>query len=115
LTNPVASYGRASDEPYVLEDPDTEPATRRAIWVSQPYENPSKDRYYGLFDDSVIFGDFFTGWVRQLRVDEDGELLDDRSIAHMVRVTSWKTGPDGYMYVLNLDGVLHRAMQVLPE
>ena len=115
MRNPLTSYGRLSDEPYVLEDPLTEPATRRAIWVGQPYENPSTDRYYGLFDDSVMFGDFFTGWVRQLRVDEDGTLIEDRSVGHLTAVTSWRTGPDGYMYVLANGSKLYRAEQVLPE
>lgn len=113
LTNPIASYGRKSDEPYVLQDPLTEPATKRAIWVGQAY-HPERDRYYGLFTDAVVFGDFFTGWVRRLSADENGEIVSDESVGHLTRVTSWKTGNDGYMYALTLDARLNRATQVIP-
>ncbi len=112
FTNPLTSYGRKSDEPYVIDDPKTEPATRRAVWVGEAYSS-DQDRYYGLFDDAVMFGDFFTGWVRRLEVDKDGKLLSDRLVGHLTEVTSWKTGPDGYMYVLTLGGQLHRALQVV--
>ncbi len=112
FVNPVASYGRTSDEPYVFDDPDTDPETRRAVWVGDVYGG-GIDRYYGLFDDAVPFGDFFAGWVRLLRVDEAGSVVDDRLVAHLTDITSWHTGPDGYMYVLTLDGTLRRAIQVV--
>jgi hypothetical protein len=112
FVEPLTYYGRSSDERYVIEDPNTEPATRRAIWVGQAYD-AAKDRYYGLFDDAVIFGDFFTGWVRRLEVDSAGSLISDELVGHLTEVTSWKTGPDGYMYVLTLPGTLRRAVQVL--
>lgn len=111
VTDPITSYGRAIDEPYALDDPDTEPAVRRAVWVGQKYEDASVDRYYGLMDGFVPFGDFFTGWVRGLRVNEATELLEDRLLGHLAKVTSMKLGPDGYWYVLTLDGKLHRAQQ----
>ena len=66
LTNPLTTYGRSSEEPYVFDDPDTNPQTRRAVWVGEVYENPSVQRYHGLFDERVVFGDFYTGWVRAL-------------------------------------------------
>lgn len=112
LTQPLTSYGRVSDEPYVIDDPLTEPATKRAIWVGQAYHS-EKDRYFGLFDDAVMFGDFFTGWVRRLEVDEAGTLVGDQLVGHLTQVTSWKTGPDGYMYVVTLPGVFYRATQVI--
>ncbi len=49
------------------------PSTKRAIWLSEIYEAPPRDRYCGLMDHVVIFGDLFTGWVRAIRADEDGE------------------------------------------
>lgn len=113
VTNPIASFGRASDEPYVLEDPLTEPATKRAVWVGQFYDHPT-DRYFGLFTNTVLFGDFFTGWVRRIEADAQGNVVSDVSVGHLTRVTSWKTGNDGYMYALTLDSRLHRATQVVP-
>lgn len=112
LTQPLTHYGRVSDEPYVIDDPLTEPATKRAIWVGQAYYS-DKDRYFGLFDDAVMFGDFFTGWVRRLEVDETGALIGDRLVGHLTQITSWKTGPDGYMYVVTLPGGFYRATQVV--
>jgi hypothetical protein len=111
LTEPLTSYGRKSDEPYVIEDPLTEPASKRAVWVGEAYY-AEQDRYYGLFDDAVIFGDFFTGWVRRLEVDDEGTLVGDELVGHLTEVTSWKTGPDGYMYLVTLPGFFYRALQV---
>lgn len=113
VTNPIASFGRASDEPYVLQDPRTEPATKRAIWVGEFYDHPN-DRYFGLFTNAVLFGDFFTGWVRRIEADAKGVVVSDESVGHLPRITSWKTGNDGYMYALTLDGRLHRATQIVP-
>lgn len=111
VTEPLAHYGRLSDEPYVIDDPLTVPDTRRAIWVGEAY-HAEQDRYYGLFDDAVIFGDFFAGWVRRLEVDEEGTLVSDDFVGHLPRITSWKTGPDGYMYLTTLSGMFYRALQV---
>jgi len=111
MTEPLAHYGRVSDEPYVLDDPMTVPSTKRAIWVGEAYHS-DRDRYYGLFDDAVIFGDFFTGWVRRLEVDAEGTLVGDELVGHLTQVTSWKTGPDGYMYLTTSPGGFYRAVQV---
>lgn len=111
MTQPLAHYGRVSDEPYVLDDPLTEPSTKRAVWVGEAYHS-DRDRYYGLFDDAVIFGDFFTGWVRRLEVDAEGTLVGDELVGHLTQVTSWKTGPDGYMYLTTSPGGFYRAIQV---
>ena len=113
LTDPLLSFGRSSEDPYVIEDPDTEPATKRAVWVGAGYEAPSVDRYYGLLDGMVPYGDFFTGWVRGARVDDDGTVTTDRLLGHLTEVTSVKLGPDGYLYLLTLGGTLYRAQQVL--
>jgi hypothetical protein len=48
-------------------------------------------------------------------VDEDGELVEDRSVGHLTEVTAWRTAPDGYMYVLASGNSLYRARQVLPD
>jgi len=111
LTEPLIHFGRLSDEPYVIDDPLTDPDTRRAVWVGQAY-HADQDRYYGLFDDAVIFGDFFAGWVRRLEVNDEGTVVSDRLVGHLTDVTSWKTGPDGYMYLTTFSGGFYRAKQV---
>lgn len=110
FTDPLVYFGRASDEQYVLDDPDTEPAAKRAVWVGEVYQSPRQDRYCGLMDDVVVFGDFFTGWVRALRVDAEGEIVLDQSIGHLTAVTQWRSGPDGYAYVLDLNGGFQRVV-----
>jgi glucose/arabinose dehydrogenase len=113
LRDPLIAFGRSSEDPYVAEDPLTEPATKRAVWVGVTYEAPSVDRYFGLLDGLLLYGDFFTGWVRGVKVDEDGAIDVDRSLGHLVDVTSMRLGPDGYLYALTLDGKLHRAEQIV--
>lgn len=115
FAQPLTSYGRSSDERYVLEDPQAERGTGRSVWVGDIYEAPRLDRYHGLLDGRVPFGEFYTGWVRVLAVDDAGALSVDRHVGHLPRVTAWHTGPDGYMYALTLGGALHRARQVLPR
>jgi glucose/arabinose dehydrogenase len=114
LREPLLSFGRKSDEPYALEDPDTEPSTKRAVWMGVKYEEPTVDRYYGLLDDVVLYGDYFAGWVRGVKVDDDGALAVDRLLGHLPAVTSVRLGPDGYLYLLTIGGNLYRAEQVVP-
>jgi len=113
--DPLTDYGRTLQDRYVLEDPDPPSGTGRAVWVGQAYEAPSRDRYSGLFDGKVVFGDFYTGWVRLLAVDAEGRLTEDVLVGHLPRVTSWHTGPDGYMYAMTLSGTLYRAKQIAGE
>jgi glucose/arabinose dehydrogenase len=113
LTDPLVSWGRASDEPYAIDDPNTEPVVKRAIWVGEAYEEPAVDRYYGLLDGMTFFGDFFTGWVRAIQADENDAVVSDRLVGHLPSITAFRLGPDGYLYALTLDGVIHRVKQVV--
>lgn len=115
FVDPIAHHTREGDDPYLIDDPLAEPAVRRAIWLGQIYEKPARDRYAGLMDGVVVFGEFYTGWVRALRVNARGEVTFDRPIGHLVHVTQWRTGPDGYAYALDIHGVLHRAQLEIPE
>lgn len=107
--DPLAWYTRSTEDPYVFDDPETEPATKRAVWVGEIYRTPAKgDRYCGLLGGVVPFGDFFTGWVRGLRVDEEGTVLVDRLLGHHTEITSVRQGGDGYLYALTYRGSLLR-------
>ena len=115
IEEPKIFYGRNDDDDiYAPDDPDAAPNVRRAVWVGQMYDSPSVDRYFGFHDDLLIFGEFFTGWVRGLRVDASGKVTDDVFLGHLAAVASWRTGPDGYMYALVHDGVLERALPRKP-
>src|SRR5262249_49550400 len=60
VTQPITYYGRSNDDPYAIDDPDTEPSESRTIWVGGPYHTGKEDPHYqcGL-NDAVLFGDFF--------------------------------------------------------
>lgn len=105
---PLTSYGRLPDEPYVIDDPDAVSGRSRSVWVGDIYEAPPVDRYGGLLAGRVPFGEFYTGWVRTLAVDAEGVLVGDRHLGHLPRITAWHIGPDGYVYALTFDGTLHR-------
>jgi glucose/arabinose dehydrogenase len=107
VEDPVVEWGRTSSEPFDADDPEVVPSTKRSAWVGAVYEEPAEDRYYGLLDDRLVYGDHFTGWVRAL--DTDGD-LDDRHVGHLAGVVAGRVGPDGYLYLLTLDGTLHRAV-----
>jgi glucose/arabinose dehydrogenase len=114
FTDPIAYFGRTTDDAYLLDDPDANPATKRAIWLGDIYENPPVDRYCGLMNGVVAFGDLFAGFVRGIKVDAEGEVTYDEQLGHLGNVTSWRTGSDGYAYALTLDGKLHRVLLVEP-
>lgn len=108
--SPVAYYDRAADSALTVEEPEALDSPSRAIWVGQVYERPSTDRYRGQLSDTVIFGDLFTGSVRALRLGGEGEVVDEQAVGFLPYVTQWRTGPDGYIYVLDLAGNLHVAL-----
>ncbi len=115
VVDPVAYFGRTGDDAYLLDDPEAVPATKRAIWLGDIYENPPVDRYCGLMNDVVIYGDLFAGFVRGIRADADGDVTYNEQLGHLENVTAWRTGTDGYAYALTLDGSLNRVRLDLPE
>jgi hypothetical protein len=52
------------------------------------------------------------GWVRGLDVHTDGSTENDRLLGHLPAVTQMRIAPDGYIYALTLDGILHRVTLV---
>lgn len=116
LRDPIVEWGRTGSEPFDADDPEVVPSTKRSAWVGPVYEAPSVDRYYGLLTDRLLYGDHYTGWVRSLRTDAaEGEpaARDDRHVGHLAHVVAGRVGADGYVYLLTLDGTLHRAVPKL--
>lgn len=108
-TDPIAYYGRSADDPYALDDPDTEPVTKRVVWVGDIKPDGGADPYCGRLDDVVFFGDFYAGWVRGLRVSGKGKVTQDALFGHLPKIVAWRFGADGYAYALTLSGRLYRA------
>jgi glucose/arabinose dehydrogenase len=109
--DPVVEWGRTSSEPFDAADPVVVPSTKRSAWVGDVYEAPAEDRYYGLMKNRLVYGDHFTGWVRALDTAAlDTADMDDRHVGHLAGVVAGRVGPDGYLYLLTVDGALHRAV-----
>jgi glucose/arabinose dehydrogenase len=97
-TEPLVSWPHVEDgHPYIEDDPEALATTRHVAWVGLQY-GASPDRYDGMLTDRIVFGDMCLGWIRMLRVDAAGELVEDVPIAHLAHVTDWVPGPDGYVY-----------------
>jgi glucose/arabinose dehydrogenase len=103
LEEPRVAWDRRSGHPYIADDPDTVPTNARVAWVGTDYVPAEIDRYDGLFDDLIPFGDICTGWIRGLAVDDDGEVVADMYLANLPGAGIWRQGPDDYLYVLAID------------
>ncbi|MFN3200974.1 MAG: PQQ-dependent sugar dehydrogenase [Bradymonadia bacterium] len=98
LTNPVAHWDRDFEHPYVFDDPDAPPRRVRVVWVGGPDRLGAPDRYDGLMDDTVLFGDMCMGFVRALTVSEGDAITSDRHVGHMQGISQISQGPDGFLY-----------------
>ncbi|MEM9073205.1 MAG: PQQ-dependent sugar dehydrogenase [Myxococcota bacterium] len=99
LVDPILAWGHDDGGPYFDEDPDTEPTTRRTVWVGDAYVAGSDDPYEGFFDERIVFGDTCLGWVRGAWADGSGAVVRDEFLAHLAHITSWVQGTDGFFYV----------------
>lgn len=95
FVDPWMFYGRGFQQPYIIEDPDSTSSRLRSVWVGVAYEPNANDPYQGLFDDVLVFGDFFMGFVRGRRMDGEGQSWP---VGHLWQATAWRQGPDGYVY-----------------
>jgi glucose/arabinose dehydrogenase len=96
---PLITWTRAANHPFLLEDPDTAPTTRRVVWVGLEYRSTASDPYEGRFTGRLVYGDFCAGWVRAAGVDAEGRLVYDAFAGHLDGVTSWDQAADGFAYV----------------
>jgi glucose/arabinose dehydrogenase len=101
--DPVAVWPHAPHA-YIEDDPDASAATSRVAWVGIAYEDRGNDPYHGLLDDKVLFGDSCIGYVRALEADDDGNIISDEHVGHLVSPTGWDQGPDGHVYVVTYGG-----------
>ncbi|MBX3274507.1 MAG: PQQ-dependent sugar dehydrogenase [Sandaracinaceae bacterium] len=100
FTDPLLAWRRGDTaHRYFVEDPESEPSTRRVAWVGEAYRPGEDDRYDGFLTDRVPFGDTCLGWVRGAWADATGAVVYDEHWAHLPHITSWEQSPDGYVYV----------------
>jgi hypothetical protein len=80
-----------------------EARSSRAVWVGRQYGDCGNDRYNGALTGVQIFGDFFSGWVRGLILDDTGnKAVKDAPLGDQGGITSMAQGPDGFLYVSTL-------------
>jgi glucose/arabinose dehydrogenase len=104
LTDPLITYGREGDSPYVLDDPDTVATASRSIWVAGPFDAApdDPDPYACNLRGVMLFGDFFTGWVRAASADEDGVLVADQWLGHLRFASAFTQDARGVIYATTL-------------
>jgi hypothetical protein len=62
-------------------------------WIYQPVEN---DPYYGLWNDVVVWGDAYVGFMRAAKLNDPA---NSWHLGHMPFPTAWGQAPDGFVYV----------------
>jgi glucose/arabinose dehydrogenase len=104
LIDPALSYDRASDSPYALDDPQTVATASRAIWVAGPLAvaDRASDPYRCNLHGLMLFGDFFTGWVRGVAADESGAVSVDRPLGHLPFASAFAQDGRGVLYAITL-------------
>lgn len=95
VRDPILWYGRGNG---------------RAIWVGEMYEEPAIDRYYGLLNDVIFYGDYYDGWINGFTVNEHNTVTSDRMYGSKGDITQWRVGPDGFLYALTYTPRLYRVV-----
>jgi hypothetical protein len=102
FVQPIVSWNRRDDHPFVLEDELTEITTNRLAWVGLEYDPAGSDQYGGRLDGKMLYGDMCTGWVRGVAVDDAGTIVSDELMGHRAYIAQWVQASDGFLYVATL-------------
>ena len=106
-SDPIVSWERRPIGDLEFEDPDLTSSTNRVAWVGVEYRERARDRYDGLMQGKVLYGDMCLGFVRGIEVDEDSQVVFDRQLGHLPGASAWKVGPDGYIYAVTYATCVH--------
>jgi len=105
LVDPVVYWTRGSGHPFVLADPEAAATSSRVGWVGTEVRPHPDDPYRGGLDGSLLYGEVCVGWVRQLRLADDGAVHDE-ALGHLGNVVDLDQGPDGFLYALTYGSCL---------
>jgi len=94
--DPMIFYGRSSSELFVREDLHAKPTNKRSVYVGWIYQAREDDPYQGLWNDVLVFGDAYVGFVRAASL---ADLGDSWHLGHLELPTAWGQAPDGFVYV----------------
>ncbi len=65
--------------------------------------------YAGLLDTFLLYGEFYDGWIRGVRINEDGTAgTDDVLLGHLPYVTGMAQAADGTIYAADLTGRIQK-------
>jgi glucose/arabinose dehydrogenase len=93
---PWVYYGRSSSEPFVRDDLQATPTNKRSVYVGWIYQPTESDPYEGLWNDVVVWGDAYVGFMRAAEIDSPA---DSWHLGHMPFPTAWGQAPGGFVYV----------------
>jgi hypothetical protein len=99
--DPVIAYGRSSSETFVREDLRATPTNKRSVYVGWIYEPREGDPYEGLWNDVMVFGDAYIGFMRAAPIADPSQSWH---LGHMNFPTAWGQAPDGFVYVTAYPG-----------
>lgn len=97
--DPWIHFDRSSSSPYVLEDAAAVPTGKRSVYAGWIYRPTPGDPYLGLWNDVLVWGDAFVGFMRASRIDGEP---DGWHLGHQPFPSAWDQGPDGYVYMVAL-------------
>ncbi len=100
ITGPIHGYPFA-DDAFIAQDPQGEPNPAKTVIAGIFYQGPG---YGGALERSLLYNEFFAGWVRALQFDFSGGIVADRHVAHFSWITAMKAGTDGNIYAVSLYG-----------
>ena len=97
--DPYVHYGRSNSHEYVVQDIDAVPTNKRSVYAAAIYEPNDNDPYDGRWNDTLVWGDAFVGFMRAAPLDGSGSSYH---IAHYPFPSAWAQAADGYVYMAGL-------------
>lgn len=100
MTAPVRFWDVSPTHQFMLDDPLSKRESQfHTSWVGLEYQPGNNDRYGGLLNKKMLYGDFYAGYVRGVSLDAQGKIVSDQHLGHIELPTAWRQGKDGYIYV----------------
>jgi hypothetical protein len=98
------------DDPAFVEDDHDGGGELRFVKVPMLGLRVSDRGYSGRLADVVLYGDFYDGWIRGFRIDDDGTIGDDVPIAHRRHIMAMAETSDGVVWAIELGGTLQELV-----
>jgi len=94
---PIIWWNRSSEHPYTQADPyaDDNEGALQTVWIGPIISNQTNQTE----EEFVLFGDFFKGWVRAIKISHSGAVLEHYHVGHISNPTGWvKDGDDWLVF-----------------